>query len=89
MFRALELCFEGSVRLRVAPSRPCDARVSRCERSAADELQRNEIAMAGAVGGGATKSTRRNLKLPLAARARVGHIRANGAVAEWLKAAVC
>jgi hypothetical protein len=39
--------------------------------------------------GGATKSTRRNLKLPLAARAGVGHIRANGAVAEWLKAAVC
>jgi len=27
--------------------------------------------------------------LLLAARARVGHIRRNGAVAEWLKAAVC
>ena len=27
--------------------------------------------------------------LPLAARPRVGHIRLNGAVAEWLKAAVC
>lgn len=27
--------------------------------------------------------------LPLAARARVGHIGLNGAVAEWLKAAVC
>ena len=27
--------------------------------------------------------------LPLAARLRVGHIRLNGAVAEWLKAAVC
>jgi hypothetical protein len=27
--------------------------------------------------------------LLLAARARVGHIRHNGAVAEWLKAAVC
>lgn len=31
----------------------------------------------------------RNPNLPLAARARVGHIRPNGAVAEWLKAAVC
>jgi hypothetical protein len=28
-------------------------------------------------------------KLPLAARPRVGHIGLNGAVAEWLKAAVC
>src|ERR1700732_222222 len=27
--------------------------------------------------------------LPLAARPRVGHIDRNGAVAEWLKAAVC
>ena len=27
--------------------------------------------------------------LPLAARPRVGHIGPNGAVAEWLKAAVC
>ena len=27
--------------------------------------------------------------LPLAARPCVGHIRLNGAVAEWLKAAVC
>jgi hypothetical protein len=49
MFRALELCFEASVRA-VAPFPPRDARVSRCERSVADELQRNEIAMAGAVG---------------------------------------
>ena len=39
--------------------------------------------------GSATKWPRRNLNLPLAARARVGHIRHNGAVAEWLKAAVC
>ena len=39
--------------------------------------------------GAATKWPRRNLNLPLAARARVGHIRRNGAVAEWLKAAVC
>ena len=39
--------------------------------------------------GAATKWPRRNLNLPLAARARVGHIRHNGAVAEWLKAAVC
>jgi hypothetical protein len=31
----------------------------------------------------------RNLNLPLAAGPRVRHIRANGAVAEWLKAAVC
>jgi hypothetical protein len=28
-------------------------------------------------------------KLQLAARPRVGHIGHNGAVAEWLKAAVC
>jgi hypothetical protein len=39
--------------------------------------------------GDVTKWPRRNLNLPLAARARVGHIRAYGAVAEWLKAAVC
>ena len=32
---------------------------------------------------------RRNLNLPLAAGPRVRHIRAHGAVAEWLKAAVC
>ena len=32
-------------------------------------------------------STKRNL--PLAAGPRVGHIGLNGAVAEWLKAAVC
>ena len=32
---------------------------------------------------------RPNPNLPLAARPRVGHIRPNGAVAEWLKAAVC
>ena len=31
----------------------------------------------------------RKLNLPLAARRRVGHIGPNGAVAEWLKAAVC
>ena len=31
----------------------------------------------------------RNLNLPLAAGPRVRHIRAHGAVAEWLKAAVC
>jgi hypothetical protein len=30
-----------------------------------------------------------SLKLPLAARRCVGHIGRNGAVAEWLKAAVC
>jgi hypothetical protein len=29
------------------------------------------------------------LNLPLAARRCVGHIGLNGAVAEWLKAAVC
>jgi hypothetical protein len=38
---------------------------------------------------GASKCPRRNLNLPLAAGARVRHIRADGAVAEWLKAAVC
>lgn len=31
----------------------------------------------------------RNPHLVLAARPRVGHIRPHGAVAEWLKAAVC
>ena len=31
----------------------------------------------------------RNPNLPLAARPGLGHIRPNGAVAEWLKAAVC
>ena len=35
------------------------------------------------------KWPRRNLNLPLAAGPRVRHIRARGAVAEWLKAAVC
>jgi hypothetical protein len=35
------------------------------------------------------RSQRRNLKLLLAAGPRVRHIRAHGAVAEWLKAAVC
>ena len=39
--------------------------------------------------GDDTKWPRRNLNLPLAAGPRVGHIRAYGAVAEWLKAAVC
>ncbi|HTL54073.1 MAG TPA: hypothetical protein VL361_00285, partial [Candidatus Limnocylindrales bacterium] len=43
----------------------------------------------GSCGSDATKWPRRNLHLPLAARALVGHIRPNGAVAEWLKAAVC
>ena len=38
---------------------------------------------------GASKWPRRNLNLPLAAGPRVRHIRADGAVAEWLKAAVC
>ena len=38
---------------------------------------------------GAPKWPRRNLNLPLAAGPRVRHIRAHGAVAEWLKAAVC
>ena len=38
---------------------------------------------------GAPKWPRRNLNLPLAAGPRVRHIRADGAVAEWLKAAVC
>jgi hypothetical protein len=38
---------------------------------------------------GAAKWPRRNLNLPLAAGPRVRHIRADGAVAEWLKAAVC
>jgi len=38
---------------------------------------------------GAPKWPRRNLNLPLAAGSRVRHIRAHGAVAEWLKAAVC
>ena len=38
---------------------------------------------------GASKWPRRNLNLPLAAGPRVRHIRAHGAVAEWLKAAVC
>jgi hypothetical protein len=37
----------------------------------------------------APKWPRRNLNLPLAAGPRVRHIRAHGAVAEWLKAAVC
>ena len=36
-----------------------------------------------------SKWFRRNLNLPLAAGPRVRHIRADGAVAEWLKAAVC
>ena len=40
-------------------------------------------------GAGASKWPRRNLNLPLAAGPRVRHIRADGAVAEWLKAAVC
>ena len=40
-------------------------------------------------GAGASKCPRRNLNLPLAAGPRVRHIRADGAVAEWLKAAVC
>ena|SRR5438094_484648 len=39
--------------------------------------------------GGATKWPQRDLNLPLAASPRVGHIGRNGAVAEWLKAAVC
>jgi hypothetical protein len=38
---------------------------------------------------GASKWPRRNLNLPLAAGPRVRHIRVDGAVAEWLKAAVC
>ena len=38
---------------------------------------------------GTSKAFRRNLNLPLAAGPRVRHIRADGAVAEWLKAAVC
>jgi hypothetical protein len=37
----------------------------------------------------ASKWPWRNLNLPLAAGPRVRHIRADGAVAEWLKAAVC
>jgi hypothetical protein len=37
----------------------------------------------------ATEWPPRDLNLPLAARPRVGHIRPYGAVAEWLKAAVC
>jgi hypothetical protein len=37
----------------------------------------------------ATKWPGANLNLPLAARPCVGHIRPHGAVAEWLKAAVC
>jgi hypothetical protein len=42
-----------------------------------------------APSAGTSKWPRRNLNLPLAAGARVRHIRADGAVAEWLKAAVC
>jgi hypothetical protein len=38
---------------------------------------------------GAPKWPRPNLNLPLAAGPHVRHIRAHGAVAEWLKAAVC
>jgi hypothetical protein len=38
---------------------------------------------------GASKWPRRNLNLALAAGPRVRHIRVHGAVAEWLKAAVC
>ncbi|WMT71646.1 hypothetical protein [Bradyrhizobium sp. Ash2021] len=40
-------------------------------------------------GGNATKWPQRDLNLPLAAGPRVGHIGPYGAVAEWLKAAVC
>jgi hypothetical protein len=42
-----------------------------------------------ASGGNVTKWPQRDPNLPLAASPRVGHIGPHGAVAEWLKAAVC
>ena len=67
------------------PNRMRSLEKKRCDRRCGmrDRHGRN------AGGGTATKWPRRNLNLPLAARPRVGHIRSHGAVAEWLKAAVC
>ena len=51
--------------------------------------RRNVVPETPAPRTGTSKGFRRNLNLPLAAGPRVRHIRADGAVAEWLKAAVC
>ena len=67
-----------------------------CETSPRRELPRDSGQISGrrvdeecGRSAGVPQWPRRNLNLPLAAGPRVRHIRAHGAVAEWLKAAVC
>ena len=64
---------------------------SRYRRSARLSLSPVERLMNIAASSGVPKwpANSAAANLPLAARPRVGHIRLNGAVAEWLKAAVC
>ena len=73
-----------------AASIPLRSRSRKAQRSLVSLPDRRAgRARSAGVTGGVTKWSRRNLNLPLAARPRVGHIRPCGAVAEWLKAAVC
>jgi hypothetical protein len=64
---------------------------SRYQRSARVSLNLVERRSQTAVSSGAPKwlANSAAANLPLAARPCVGHIRPDGAVAEWLKAAVC
>ena len=79
---------------RLAPRIDCKiARIAKPGKKPCKRDPRARDWRAGLARGGMAKRSAitksRNLNLPLAARPCVGHIRPHGAVAEWLKAAVC